>query len=300
MKRIILLSVFILMQISLFSQEVIFDITINTPKLQTADPKVFESLEEALENFLNNRKWTDDIFEQEERIKCKIQLTIRDEISATSFSADLAIQAVRPVFGSSYETALISHVDKDVTFSYEPFQPLEYSKNSYNNNLTSIMSFYVYVILGLDYDSFSAFGGEAYLQIAQDIMTNIPPNVASNNPGWRSLDGNRNRYWIIENLLSPTVRPYRQAMYDYHRLSLDKMHDDSSKARAKMLKALKELDEVRKNYPNSMILQMFANAKSSEIIEIFKKGSQDEKSKVYQIMTKMDAANAAKYRDIGI
>ena len=300
MKRITLLSVFIILQLSLFSQEVVFDITINTPKLQTADPKVFESLEEALENFLNNRKWTDDVYEQEERIKCKVQLTIRDENSATSFTADLAIQATRPVYGSSYETALISHVDKDVTFTYEPFQPLQYSKNNFNDNLTSIMAFYVYVILGMDYDSFSAFGGEPYLQIAQDILTNIPPNVASSNPGWRSLDGNRNRYWIIENLLSPTVRPYRQAMYDYHRLSLDKMHEDVTIARAKMTKALSALDEVRKNYPNAMILQMFANAKSSEIIEIYKQGAQTEKSKIYQIMTKMDASNAAKYRDIGI
>ncbi|MFK8102121.1 MAG: DUF4835 family protein, partial [Saprospiraceae bacterium] len=278
----------------------IFDITINTPKLQTADPKVFESLEEALENFLNNRKWTEDVYEQEERIKCKVQLTIRDELSATSFNADLAIQATRPVFGSSYETALLSHVDKDVTFSYEPFQPLVYAKNTYNDNLTSIMAFYVYIILAMDYDSFSAFGGEPYYQIAQDIMTNIPPNVASNNPGWRSLDGNRNRYWIIESVLSPTARPYRQAMYDYHRLSLDKMSDDTDKARAKMAKALEALDGVRKNYPNAMILQMFANAKSSEIIEIFKKSPQTEKSRVYQIMTKLDAANAAKYREMGI
>ncbi|MFK8103500.1 MAG: DUF4835 family protein, partial [Saprospiraceae bacterium] len=159
MKKIILFTVLAFLHFASQAQEVIFDITINTPKLQTADPKVFESLEEALENFLNNRKWTEDVYEQEERIKCKVQLTIRDELSATSFNADLAIQATRPVFGSSYETALLSHVDKDVTFSYEPFQPLVYAKNTYNDNLTSIMAFYVYIILAMDYDSFSAFGG---------------------------------------------------------------------------------------------------------------------------------------------
>ncbi len=278
------------------AQELEFTVNINTPKLQTTDPKVFESLKESIVNFLNNQKWTNDVFDPKERIKCNIQMTIKDELSANSFSADFAIQAVRPVFGSSYETPLLSHVDKDFNFIYEQFQPLDYTKNAFSDNLTAFLSFYVYVILGMDYDSYSLYGGEPYFQIANNILTTIPPSAAQAFPGWRSLDGNRNRFWIIENLLSPKVRDYRQAMYDYHRQALDLMAENVTTGRAIMLQSLETISKVNRSYPNSMILQMFTNAKSSEIIEIFKKGTTQEKTRVRSIMAKIDASNASKYR----
>lgn len=296
MKRYFLLFVVIICCKLVSAQELEFTVNINTPKLQTTDPKVFESLKESMVNFLNNQKWTDDVFDPKERIKCNIQMTIKDELSSNSFSADFAIQAVRPVYGSSYETPLLSHVDKDFNFIYEQFQPLDYSKNAFSDNLTAFLSFYVYIILGMDYDSYSLYGGEPYFQTANDILTTIPPSAAQAYPGWRSLDGNRNRYWIIENLLSPKVRDYRQAMYDYHRQSLDIMSEDATTGRAIMLQALQTISKVNRSYPNSMILQMFTNAKSGEIIEIFKKGTRDEKTKVRGIMSKIDASNASKYR----
>lgn len=296
MKKYILLLVIFLFGKALIAQELDFTININTPKLQTTDPKVFESLKESMINFLNNQKWTGDVFDPKERIKCNIQLTIKEELGGNSFSADFAIQAVRPVFGSSYETPLLSHVDKEFSFIYEQFQPLDFTKNSFSSNLTSFLSFYVYIILGMDYDSYSLYGGEPYFQIANDILTTIPPSAAQAFPGWRSLDGNRNRYWIIENLLSPRARDYRQAMYDYHRQSLDIMHDNVVAGRAIMLTALETISKVNRAYPNSMILQMFTNAKSNEIIEIFKNGTREQKSKVRSIMAKVDAANASKYR----
>ena len=297
MKKYFLLFITIIFCKLVSAQEIEFTININTPKLQTTDPKVFESLKEGMSNFLNNQKWTSDVFDPKERIKCNIQMTIKDELSANTFSADFAIQAVRPVYGSSYETPMLSHVDKDLTFVYEQFQPLEYTKNSFSDNLTSFLSFYVYIILGMDYDSYSLYGGELYYQTANDILTTIPPSAASAFPGWRSLDGNRNRYWIIENLLSPKVRDYRQAMYDYHRQSLDLMASDTKTGRAIMLKALETISKVNRSYPNSMIIQMFTNAKSTEIIEIFKKGTSEEKRSVRTIMSKIDASNASKYRN---
>lgn len=283
---------------SLFCQEVEFQITINTPKLQTTDPKVFEDLRGNLENFLNNQKWTDHEYEQDEKIKCNIQLTIREEVSATSFRADLNIQSTRPVYGSNYETALLTHVDKDVDFTYEQFQPLEYSKNVFNDNLSSILSFYIYIILGLDYDSFAPLGGEDYFQSAQDILTTVPPNVTDQVKGWRSLDGNRNRYWIIENILTPRVRTMREAIYEYHRMGLDFMHDEPEKGRTSIMRALEEIERVGRSYPNSMIIQMFFNAKRKELVEIFKGGSRTEKTRAVQIMSKLDAANAIEYRKI--
>ncbi len=283
---------------SSFGQEVEFQITINTPKLQTTDPKVFEDLKGNLQNFLNNQRWTEHDYKQEEKIQCNIQLTITTEVNATNFRAELNIQSTRPVYGSSYETALLTHVDKDVEFTYEQFQPLEYSKNVYNDNLSSILSFYIYIILGLDYDTFSPLGGDDYFQNAQDILTTVPPNVTDKVKGWRSLDGVRNRYWIIENILTPRVRPMREALYEYHRQGLDLMGTEPVKGRSSIMKALEEIERVGRSYPNSMIIQMFFNAKRKELVEIFKGGTNSEKTRAVQIMSKLDAANAIEYRKI--
>ena len=284
--------------VELNAQELEFDVTVNTPKLQTVDPKVFQDMESQLQNFLNNTKWTNDEFGQQEKIKCNIQLTISEELSPISFAADLAIQSARPIYGSSEETALLTHVDKDVIFTYEQFQPLEFSENNFNNNLTSILGFYAYLILGLDYDSFAPLGGEEYLQRAQNVINIIPSNVASSSPGWRPNDSNRNRYWILENLLSPRVKDLRYAIYDYHLRGLDLMPKNQDLGRANILKAMKNIEKVGRAYPNSMIVQMFFNAKGNELGDIFKEGTAAEKTEVIRICTKLDPANAIKYRKI--
>ena len=296
MNRLFLLFISCLIAVPALTQDLDFQIKINTPKLQTTDPRVFVSLENSIRDFVDNVKWSDDDFEAQERIKCSVQLTIREELSASSFTADMAIQAVRPVYGSTYETILLSHVDKDVSFQYEEFQPLIYSKNTYKDNLSSILAFYVNIILGMDYDTFSPFGGETYFQIANDILNVVPPAATQLYPGWRSLDGRRNRYWIIENILNPKFRTYRAAMYDYHRQGLDIMNEDVKTGRAVILQSLEVVSEANRAYPSSMLVQMFANAKSEEVIEIFKKGTSEEKNKVRTIMSKIDAPNAGKYR----
>ncbi len=283
---------------SIIGQEFNFSVQLNSQKAQSTDPKVFESLEIALKEFLNTQKWTNDEFEVEERIECNLILSIEEEISETSFRADLTIQATRPIFNSDEQTTLFTYVDKSVTFSYEAYQPLEFSENVFNSNLTSVLAFYAYVILGLDYDSFSLLGGEKHLQKAQDILNNIPPSAANAHKGWRSLDGNRNRYWIIESILSPRTRAWREAMYSFHRLALDVMADDIDKGRAVMSQALKQVEKASTSYPNAMIIQLFALAKGDQIVEIYKGGTRREQNDVIRIMSKIDAANASKYRKI--
>lgn len=280
------------------AQELDVNVTVNTPTLQLADPRVFQDLKTAIQAFMNNQKWTDESYLPEERIKVNLVLTVSQEFSANSFGGELAIQAVRPVYGSSYETPLLSHNDRDVSFTYEQFQPLQYSEVSFNDNLSSILAFYAYIIIGLDYDSFVPFGGDNYFQTAQDVLSAVPQSVTASNKGWRSIDGNRNRYWIIENLLSPRVRNFRQAYYDYHRQALDIMYKDVVSGRILMLKAIEDIVQVNQNYPNAMIVQMFTNAKSSEIVEIFKQGTPTEKNRIVQAMSRIDAANASKYRAI--
>ncbi len=282
----------------LTAQELNFSVKINTQRLQTVDPKVFETLEKTIFDFLNNTKFTDHFFDPKERINCNIQLTVQQEISPTRFKADIAIQASRPVYGSNYETNLFNHQDRDVTFDYEQFQPLIFSRNTYNDNLSAILSFYAYFILGLDYDTFSPLGGDPWFKIAQDILNNIPQGAAVAFPGWRSIDGSRNRYWLIENMLSPRVRPFRQAMYDYHRHGLDVMYNDPAKGRAIILQALDDIAQVNQAYPNSMAVQMFNQTKGTEVTEIFKGGSLPEKDRAISAMTRIDPSNSAKYRAI--
>ncbi len=276
-------------------------VRISTPQLQNTDRRVFDQLEVAIQDFLNNTKWTKDPFEQEERIKCNFIFTIKTEQENNTFDADLAVQAVRPVYASGYETPLLSHLDKDVTFQYDQNQPIEFLPDATDNqNLPALLAFYVYTILGLDYDSFSLYGGDQHLLMAQQIVTNIQNSPTNRSSGWRPADGgkNRNRYWIIENLLNPRVRPYRAAMYTYHRKGLDLFSNDPNAAKAAILQALEEVDKVNTAYFNSMITQMFANAKKDELVEMWKSGTKQQKDRVLQIMTKIDPANSQRYREM--
>ncbi len=296
MKYLISCICALLYWVGVSAQELEVKVTINTPKLQTASPEVFETLRTAIEEFMNSQKWTNEVFEPEERIQVNLVMTISKELSTNTFEAELSLQSVRPVFGSTYLTPLFKHLDKDVVFNYEQYQPLEFSQTNYVSNLTSILGYYAYIVLGMDFDSFSPFGGEPYFQQAQDIVNRIPPNVAGSVPGWRSTEGNRNRYWLIENILSPRCRAFRQAIYDMHRQGLDIMHQDVVAGRAVIAKAIESLVQVNRSYPNSMILQVFANTKAEEIIEIFKVATPQEKAMVIQAMSQIDPSRASEYR----
>ncbi|MEO6038024.1 MAG: DUF4835 family protein [Saprospiraceae bacterium] len=305
LKRVIPILLLLIPFLALHAQgtgEINATVRISTPQLQQADRKVFDLLEVSLRDFLNNTKWTQDQFEPDERIKCNFIFTISEELGGNTFKAELAVQAVRPVYGSGYETPLISHLDKDCTFAYEQNQPIEFVLDAADNqNLPAILAYYVYIILGMDYDSFSLYGGESYYLTAQHIVTNIQSgggNVAS---GWRPGDGgkNRNRYWLIENLLNPRVKPYRAAMYNYYRKGLDNFAVNIDQGKVAVMQALEEVDKVNIAYFNAMIIQMFANAKKDELVEMWKVGAKAQKDRVIQIMSKIDPANGQRYREIG-
>lgn len=277
------------------AQELKFNVRVNVLALQTVDPKVFTTLEQALNDLLNSQKWTTDEFESDERINCNLLITLKKELSPTSFEVDIAIQSSRPVYGSEYETPVFNHYDEGVAFEYEQYQPMQFTRNSYNNNLVSTLAFYAYIILGLDYDTFSPLGGERFFLEAQEIVNSVPSGASG---GWASGGNGRNRYWLTENLLSPRVRPLRRMMYDYHRLGLDMMHKNTDEARGAMMRALAELEKVNQAYPNSMIMSVFSVTKRDEIIEIFKRGTVAEQNQLLQLMGKVDPANVSRYREI--
>ena len=299
MNKIAFFVLFFWSSFALNAQELIVNVTISTPRLQLVEPRVFETLKNTMEEAMNNQKWTEDEFEQEERIQVDISMTIREELTATAFKADFNVQATRPIYGTNQKTPLITHVDKNFAFEYEQFQPIEFSENSFTTNLASLLSFYAYTVIGMDYDSFSPYGGEEYFQLAQNIINNIPQNLNETlRKGWRSIDGNRNRYWLNENLLSPKMRGFRQAWYDYHRQALDMMYSDVATGRGIMTGCIETLGAANRNYPNAMILQVFSNTKASELVEIYKQGTTKEQNTIIQTMTRIDAANASKYRAI--
>jgi hypothetical protein len=300
MKKLIQFLLILLFASNLQAQELIATVKVLTPQLQKTDRKIIDALETSLKDLINTTKWTDDVFEPLERIKCTFTLTIKSEVGDNGFSGELSVQATRQVYGSGYESPLISHLDKDVEFTYDQFQNIDFAKDNIDNNLSAIVAFYVYTILGLDYDSFSLLGGDQYHSTALQIINTIPPGMANRFAGWRASDGtkNRNRYWINENMLSPRVKPLRSALYLYHRKGLDMMSTDVEKGKTSILSALEEIEKVNTSYFNSMIVQMFNNAKREELIEMWKQGSRPQRERIFQIMTKLDPANTQRYRDI--
>ncbi len=304
MNRILSLSAF-LSTVFLFlwtpfiqSQEFNTSVRVSTPQIQATDPQIFRNLETDLNDFLNNRSFTDMTYETAERINLTFQLTIQEELDNNNYTAELAVQATRPVFNSDYETTLLNHLDRDIKFIYNEGQTLQITPNSYLDNLSALLTYYGYLVLGLDYETFVPMGGERYLKRAESVVNSVPSSEAENFGGWRAMDGNRNRYWIVENLLNPRVIPLREAIYDYHRKGLDVCHKDTEECRAAILGALQTIEEVHRAYPNSMIVQIFTRSKGSEIVEIFSKAPREERNAVYQILSRIDPSNINNYRPL--
>jgi hypothetical protein len=280
------------------AQELNVTLRVNTPQIQATDPQIFRNMESELNDFLQNRAFTDLNYQPQEKINVTFQLTIKEDLENNLYSADLSVQSTRPVYKSDYETTIINHLDRDIKFFFNQGQNIQITRTSYLDNLSSILTFYGYLIIGMDYETFIPLGGEEYFRTLQTVVNAVPPSEASLFSGWRAMDGNRNRYWISENLMNPRVVAFREAMYQYHRTGLDYCYKDAEACRATMLAALQTIDEVHRAYPNSMIVQMFMSAKGQEIVEVFSKASREERNQVYQILSRLDPSNLNIYRPL--
>ncbi|MEE9373859.1 MAG: DUF4835 family protein [Saprospiraceae bacterium] len=292
MRNIILSVVFSIVIINANAQEFNLKIKIEAPRLTIADEKVLQSLEREISEFYNERKWTNDSYEIDERIEGNIQINISEDLSANSFRASILISTVRPVHNSSYSTVLINHIDNNFTFTYEQNAPLRDNSIAFTDNLSSILTYYAYLILGFDYDSFSPSGGDKYFRIAQNIVGNIPASIARGGLGWSASESSRNKYWIVENLLNPKFKPYRKAFYEYHRKGLDIMANNALQGKANIKSALKTIDRVNRSFRNSMLLQMFSNCKNTEILDIYINSLKPEQREIYNIMSAIDPAKS--------
>ncbi|MGI8952182.1 MAG: DUF4835 family protein [Chitinophagaceae bacterium] len=303
MKKHSIISLFFLLPFFnlLHAQELQARVSVNAQQVgTTVDPKTFTTLQTALANLINNRKWTDDVFEMQERIQCNFLLIIQSVTDDNTYKATLTIQAARPVYNSSYQATLINFQDADLVFKYIQFQPLDFDENRVQGsdaltaNLTATIAYYVYIILGFDYDSFSPKGGEDFFQQAQNIVTNAPE--AKDIGGWKSFDGLRNRYWLAQNIMDNRYNIFHDVIYQYYRSGLDSMYDNANTARQNILNALSKLEDFNRENPNTMILQFFIQNKSDELAGIFQKASPTIKSRALELLTQLDVANISKYQ----
>jgi hypothetical protein len=293
-------TLIILMYLPAVAQELQARVSVNGSQVgSNVDRKIFQSLQGALQTFLNNRKWTDDTYQQNEKINCNFLLNINNADNNV-FTASLTVQAARPVFNSTYVTPLINFQDEGVVFRYVEYQPIEFNENRVSgtdglaSNLTATLAYYVYIILGLDYNSFTLRGGDPYFQKAQNIINNAPDGREI--VGWKAFDGQRNRYWLMENLTDSKYALVHDAMYNYYRLGLDHMYENENDARAAVLDAIMQFNTLNNDQQNSMIVPFFFQGKSNEIVKIFKKARPDEKQRVQEIMSRLDITNANLYK----
>lgn len=276
-------------------QELNCDVQINSSQIAGSDKSIFDAMQQVIFSFVNNRKWTKHSYKNEERIECSILINITERISTNQFKGTFQVQSRRPVFNSSYNSTLLNHVDKEFEFTFNEFDPLDYSETTHLSNITSVLSFYVFIILGLDYDSFEMNGGTPYFQQAQIIVNNAQ---SAREAGWKAFENTSNRYWLVTNFLHPSYVSLRECWYNYHRLGFDVMAKELVPGRAKVLKSLTLLEKAYDINPNSFQLQVFFNAKSDEIVSLFKKATSREKTEVYNLLSKINPINVIKYERI--
>ena len=272
------------------AQELQARVTINHNQVQGTDVSVFESLQETLEQFINDRQWTNLQFQKNERIVCNFNITVtKYDQSANIFSCTALIQANRPVYNSAYTTTLYNNNDRDFVFEFSQFDQLEFNEEMIDNSLTALIAYYAYLIIGLDLDSFSPMGGEDVLMRCMNLTNNAQ---SLNFPGWKSFDDDRNRFAIINDYLDEAMKPFRQLQYDYYRLGLDEMANNAERGRTNITTALEnDLKKAHEDRPMSTLPTIWTDYKKDELASIYKgKGTQKEKETVYDILFGINAS----------
>lgn len=272
------------------SSELNAEITINSTKIQEPNTQIFKTLETALREFVNNKKWTGATFALNERIDCSFTI-ILNEMTNNQFKGEIQIQARRPVYNSAYTTTVFNFRDTQFDFEYTEFDPLEYAENSLDNNLTATIVYYIYIILGFDFDSFSPKGGTPFFQQAQQIVT-----LAQSNPnwtGWKAFDSDRNRHALATAVTENQGETFRQFWYDYHRKGLDEMAGNADRGRINIIEILPVLTEYKKARPNSVLLQLFSDSKLNEVVAIYSKATQQEKQEGYDMLSNLFPAQTS-------
>jgi hypothetical protein len=298
----LIIFIFLLVTHSAFSQEFNARVSVVANRVSNnVNRNTFQTLQTALNNFINNRKWTNEAYAANERIDCTFLLNLESTDELNVYNASLTIQAARPIFNTNYLSPLINFKDDNFYFKYLEFQQLDFNDNRVTgndplvSNLTAVFAYYAYMILGFDGASFSMHGGDNYFQKAQNVVNNAPDGRSI--VGWKAFDGIRNRYWLVNNILDTRYGAMHDVYYNYYRLGLDILYQDENAARAEILNILNVMDQFNTENPNTMINQFFFQGKSNELIKIFSKASPPDRASVVDILSRLDVTNASKYQD---
>ncbi len=303
-RKSVLVFLFLLSAALSQGQEIQARLTVITSKVSTqVDKKVFQTLQTALTNFLNNRRWTTDVFQPSEKIQCNFLLNIDQDLGNNIYKGKLTVQAARPVYNTTYDSPIMNFLDDNIDFRYVEFQPIEFNENRIQGNdplaanITAILAYYVNLILGIDYNSFSLRGGDVYFQKAWNIVNNAPESGNKIN-GWKSFESLRNRYWLAENLNNNRFALVHDAMYSYYRTGMDIFYENEDAGRTGILNSLNFLNTINTENPNSMFMQFFFQGKSNELVKVFSKANAEQKARAKELLTRLDITNGAAYKEL--
>ncbi len=282
-----------------FSQELNCQVSVESDaklELNSTELEIIKQMKQSIFDLMNNTQWTKDVFKTEERINCNIQIQLKTNPSTGNYTGYIQVQSTRPAFNSNYNTVIYNFQDDDLAISFSRNTVLTYAQNQYRDNLSSILAFYAYFIIGMDYDSFSLKGGTSYFNEAQQIVSNAQSSGA---PGWKASEsGKRNRYWLIDNILQPVFDPLRECNYMYHRNGIDKLYDNKVEAKKALFAALNKLTPVVQTRPNTINVVNFLNAKTVELKNILSDSEVKEKTDFVNLLKKLDSGNSSKYQEI--
>ena len=299
MKRLNILIILLLGAYMMQAQELRCTVTINSDKVQGSNKSIFNTLQQSMEEFINNTKWTNLTFQEKERIECSMMLVV-SAVSDNIITGELTCQSRRPVYGSSYMTTLLNLKDNNFNFTYQESDRIEFQQSVFTTNLAAMLAYYCYLIIGHDMDSFSRLGGTPYFQVCEDIV-NAAQSASLETAevtGWKAFDSNRNRYALINNLMDEAFKKYREYYYEYHRLGLDEMMNNVANARARIASGISTLRDANRARPATYIVNTFLDAKSDELVDIFQQGTDAEKKTVYEVLVDIDPTRQNTYDKI--
>ena len=301
--KILIASFLLLLAGKVSAQEIQARLSVIASKVSTqVDRKIFNTLQTGLTNFLNARKWTNDVFQPSEKIQCSFLITIEKDLGNNVFEGKMTIQAARPAYNTTYDCPMLNFQDDNIIFKYQEFQPIEFNENRVQGNdplvgnLTAIMAYYVNIILGFDYDSYSLRGGDPYFQKAWNIVNNAPEGREIT--GWKSFESLRNRYWLAENMNNSRFALMHDVLYSYYRSGIDVFFENEEAGRSGIINALNFLNTINTENPNSMVMQLFFQGKANELQKIFSKAGGEQKARAKELLTRLDVTNANQYKSL--
>lgn len=299
MRHIVAILALIAMSIPMKAQELKCTISINSEQVQGSNKAVFTTLQQSMEEFVNTQRWTNMTFQEKERIECSMMIVVKN-VQDNMFVCEFTCQSRRPVFGTTYTTPTLNIKDENFTFTYQEYDRMEFQTNTFTTNLTALVAYYCYLIIGHDMDSFAKLGGTPYFQVCEDIVTSAQSASIDNAEmvGWKAFESNRNRYALTNNLMDEAFKKYRAYYYDYHRHGLDEMVNNVANGRARIAKDIKVLKEAYNARPATYLVGTFLDAKADELVNIFKSGTAEEKNRVYELLMDIDPTRQDTYENI--